>query len=46
LGSDAGGDRVAILHTALETAELNGLDPEAYLPDVIDRMAKAIQSTG
>lgn len=24
----------------LETAKLNGLDPEAYLTDVIDRMAK------
>jgi hypothetical protein len=24
----------------LETAKLNGLDPEAYLADVIDRMAK------
>ena len=24
----------------METAKLNGLDPEAYLADVIDRMAK------
>jgi transposase len=24
----------------LETAKLGGLDPEAYLADVIDRMAK------
>jgi transposase len=24
----------------LETAKLNSLDPEAYLADVIDRMAK------
>lgn len=24
----------------LESAKLNGLDPEAYLADVIDRMAK------
>jgi transposase len=39
LGSDAGGDRAAILYTVLETAKLNGLDPEAYLADVIDRMA-------
>jgi len=40
LGSEAGGDRAAILYTVLESAKLNGLDPEAYLADVIDRMAK------
>src|SRR5271170_3595723 len=40
LGSEAGGERAAILYTVLETAKLNGHDPEAYLADVIDRMAK------
>jgi hypothetical protein len=40
LGSDAGGERAAIIYTVLQTAKLNGLDPEAYLADVIDRMAK------
>jgi transposase len=40
LGSEAGGGRAAILYTVLETAKLGGLDPEAYLADVIDRMAK------
>jgi len=40
LGSEAGGERAAILYTVLETAKLNGLDPEAYLADVIDRMAR------
>jgi transposase len=40
LGSDAGGERAAMLYTALETAKLNGLNPEAYLADIIDRMAK------
>jgi transposase len=40
LGSQAGGERAAILYTVLETAKLNGLDPEAYLADIIDRMAK------
>jgi|SRR5579863_349456 len=40
LGSEAGGERAAILYTVLESAKLNGLDPEAYLADVIDRMAK------
>jgi transposase len=40
LGSEAGGERAAVLYTVLESAKLNGLDPEAYLADVIDRMAK------
>jgi transposase len=39
LGSEAGGERAAILYTVLESAKLNGLDPEAYLADVVDRMA-------
>ena len=39
LGSDAGGERAAILYTVLESAKLNGLDPQAWLSDVIDRMA-------
>jgi transposase len=40
LGSEAGGERAAIIYTVLESAKLNGLDPEAYLADVLDRMAK------
>ena len=40
LGSEAGGERAAILYTVLESAKLNGVNPEAYLADVIDRMAK------
>jgi transposase len=40
LGSDAGGERAAILYTVLESAKLNGLDPQAWLRDVIDRTAK------
>jgi transposase len=40
LGSEAGGERAAVIYTVLESAKLNGLDPEAYLADVIDRMAK------
>ncbi len=39
LGSDAGGDRAAILYTVLESAKLNGLDPEAYLTGIIAAMA-------
>jgi transposase len=40
LGSDAGGERAAVLYTVLESEKLNGLNPEAYLADIIDRMAK------
>ena len=41
LGSDRGGERAAIIYTALETARLNGIDPEAWLADVIDRLARS-----
>ena len=34
-GSDSGGERAAILYTLIQTATLNGLDPEAYLRDVL-----------
>lgn len=40
LGSEAGGERAAILYTVLESAKLNGLDPQAWLSDVIDRLAR------
>jgi hypothetical protein len=38
-GSDAGGERAATAYTLIETAKLNGLDPEAYLRDVLGRIA-------
>jgi hypothetical protein len=38
-GSDAGGKRAATIYTILQTATLNGLDPEAYLRDVLARIA-------
>lgn len=38
-GSDSGGERAAAIYSLIETAELNGLDPEAYLRDVLDRIA-------
>ncbi len=40
LGSDAGGQRAALIYTIAETAKLNGLDPEAYITAVLDRMAR------
>ena len=38
-GSDTGGERAAAIYTLIETAKLNGLDPEAYLRDVLARIA-------
>jgi transposase len=38
-GSDDGGRRAAIVYTLIETARLNELDPEAWLTDVIRRIA-------
>jgi len=34
-GSDAGGERAAGFHTLIRTARLNGVEPEAWLTDVI-----------
>ena len=38
-GSDSGGERAATIYTIIETAKLNGLDPEAYLRHLITRIA-------
>ena len=38
-GSDEGGRRAAVMYTLIETAKLNGIDPEAYLRSVIARIA-------
>lgn len=38
-GSDQGGERAAAVYTLIETAKLNGLDPEAYLRDIIGSIA-------
>jgi transposase len=38
-GSDQGGVRAAAIYSLIETAKLNGLDPEAYLRDVTARIA-------
>ena len=39
MGSDAGGERAAAFYTLVETAKLNGLDPEGYLRAVFERIA-------
>ena len=38
-GSDKGGERAAAIYTLIETAKLNGVDPEAWLRDVLTRVA-------
>lgn len=38
-GSDAGGERTANVLTLIETAKLNGLEPERYLADIITRVS-------
>lgn len=38
-GSERGAERAAAFYTLIETAKLNGLDPEAYLRDVLTRLA-------
>lgn len=38
-GSDTGGERAALMFTLIESAKMNGLDPEAYLRQVIGRIA-------
>ena len=38
-GSDAGGTRAAAIASLIATAKLNGLDPQAYLHHVLDRIA-------
>jgi transposase len=37
-GSDAGGRRAAAMYTLIETAELNDVDPRAWLADVLTRL--------
>jgi len=39
LGSDAGGERAATMYSLLCTAKLNGMNPEAYLTHVFERIA-------
>jgi transposase len=39
-GSDAGGERAAAMYSLIGTAKLNGLDPQAYLRHVLERIAE------
>lgn len=39
-GSDGGAERWAVLCSLIETCKLNGVEPYAYLADILDRMAQ------
>jgi transposase len=39
MGSDAGGERAALIYGLIESAKMNGLDPQAYLQHVIEQIA-------
>ena len=39
-GSDAGGTRTAAIASLIATARLNGIEPEAYLRHVLERIAE------
>ena len=38
-GSKAGGERAAAIYTVIQTCKANGVDPQAYIADVIARVA-------
>lgn len=38
-GSDAGGERAAMAYSLIVSARSNGVDPELYLRDVLQRIA-------
>jgi transposase len=39
-GNDAGGERAAAIYSLLGTAKLNGHNPEAFLREVLTRIAE------
>ena len=39
-GSDRGGQRAAVMYTLIGTAKLNNVDPQAWLADVLARIAE------
>ncbi len=39
LGADTGGERAEVIYSLIGTAKLNGLDPQAYLRHVLERIA-------
>jgi len=44
-GSDDGGDHWAVIASLIETAKLNGVDPQAWLADTLARLAAGHRAT-
>jgi hypothetical protein len=40
VGSEGGGKAAAVAYTLIETAKLNGIDPQAWLTDVLGRITE------
>ena len=40
MGSESGGKSAAIAYTLIKTAKLNGVDPQAWLTDVLGRISE------
>jgi len=38
-GSDRGGQRAAFMYSLIVTAKMNDVDPQAWLADILDRIA-------
>lgn len=38
-GSDRGGERAAVIYSLIQTAKLNNVDPQAWLANVLARIA-------
>lgn len=43
MGHQSGGDRAAIMDTLVNTAKMNGIDPQAWLADVLKRIGSHSQ---
>ena len=44
-GSDRGGERAPFMYTLIVTAKLNDVDPQAWLADILARIADTPQSS-
>ena len=43
-GSERGAERAAVMYTLIQTAKLNSVDPQAWLADVLSRIAETPQT--
>ncbi|MEE8453853.1 MAG: transposase domain-containing protein [Limibaculum sp.] len=39
MGSEGGGNAAAIAYTLIKTTKLNGIDPQAWLTEIFDRIS-------